>query len=164
MTPSQVTPRLTQKCALSHSSKPCATTSNSRTVTEKDIGALGDGHVHRLCIMLLLARKTQIAARADICPLSRPDPLCVLLKRVLQHHELLRPYVVSTYTPESAHLAHARDDLRNFGETVCAVPREFLGWGAEATSGGLNRSGRPRNSLKPMKRADQFAICMQWST
>ena len=44
---------------------------NTNPVTEKDLGALGDGHVHRLCIMLLLARKTQIAARSYMRPLLK---------------------------------------------------------------------------------------------
>jgi hypothetical protein len=81
---------------------------------------------------------------------------------------------VSTYTRESGVVDSSPERTSRTRVTICAISgkqcaryRSSSSGGAlpaEPMTGGENRSGRPGNSLKPMKRADQFAMCMQWST
>ena len=59
-------------------------TQNTHLVNEKDIGALRHGRVQRLCIMLLLARKPQIATRSDMRSLLETGTGGVCLQRVLE--------------------------------------------------------------------------------
>jgi hypothetical protein len=141
--------------------------------TEKDISALRDGHVHRLCVMLLLARKTQIAARAYMrVHASRPDLRASTCSASLSSASHSGLPVVSTYTCESGVPGNSAVRTSRTRATICAMSGKqcarcrvsFSGDAlpVEATSDGeKKRSGRPVNSLKPIKRADQFT---QWLT
>ena len=81
---------------------------------------------------------------------------------------------MSTYTRESGVEGSKAERTERTRATICSISgkqcrryRAMSSGGAfplEGTSGGENRSGNPGNSLKPMNRADQLAISVQWST
>jgi hypothetical protein len=101
---------------------------------------------------------TQIAARADMRPLLEARTVRLRLRRTFELCEPLRPTVREHVYARGAHGAPPGKQCARYlaSSSGGALP-------AEATSGGENRSGRPGHSLKPMKHADQFAMCTQWS-
>ena len=66
---------------------------NTHPVSEEDFSALSDGHVYRLPVMPLFTRQAQIAARRDLFPPVQVLSFRVLLQRVLELLEPLRPSV-----------------------------------------------------------------------